>query len=180
MFVQEIESTDFMGAVRILAARAKIPVPESNFDSEKAIALKKKRDNLIKILLDSARFYLSNLYGGSADAHLDYISRRKLAPTTVKKFGLGASLDFYSLPDYLAGKGYKREDLVDSGALAEAKNGRLIDSQGGRLIFPIINAFDEVVGFGGRLLENPILQNIRTPRKRWCSTRARLSIISTF
>mgnify|MGYP005911430265 FL=1 len=125
MFVQEIESTDFMGAVRILAARAKIPVPESNFDSEKAIALKKKRDNLIKILLDSARFYLSNLYGGSADAHLDYISRRKLAPTTVKKFGLGASLDFYSLPDYLAGKGYKREDLVDSGALAEAKNGRL-------------------------------------------------------
>lgn len=153
MFVQEIESTDFMGAVRILAARAKIPVPESNFDSEKAIALKKKRDNLIKILLDSARFYLSNLYGGSADAHLDYISRRKLAPTTVKKFGLGASLDFYSLPDYLAGKGYKREDLVDSGALAEAKNGRLIDSQGGRLIFPIINAFDEVVGFGGRLLE---------------------------
>lgn len=41
MFVQEIESTDFMGAVRILAARAKIPVPESNFDSEKTIALKK-------------------------------------------------------------------------------------------------------------------------------------------
>ena len=61
MFVQEIESTDFMGAVRILAARAKIPVPESNFDSEKAIARKKKRENLIKILLDSARFYLSNL-----------------------------------------------------------------------------------------------------------------------
>lgn len=153
MFVQEIESTDFMGAVRILAGRAKIPVPENNFDSEKAAALKRKRDNLIKILLDSARFYLSNLYGGNADAHLDYISRRKLAPTTVKKFGLGASLDFYSLPDYLAGKGYTKEDLLDSGVLAEAKTGRLIDSQAGRLIFPIINAFDEVVAFGGRQLE---------------------------
>lgn len=152
-FVREIESTDFLGAVRILADRAKMPMPESNFDTERAAALKKKRDSLIAILLDSARFYLSNLYGGGAAAHLEYISRRKLAPTTVKKFGLGASLDFYSLPEYLAGKGYSREDLLDSGALAENKSGRLIDSQGGRLIFPIINAFDEVVGFGGRLLE---------------------------
>lgn len=152
-FVQEIESTDFMGAVRILAGRAKMQVPEGNFDSEKTAALKRKRDSLIKILLDSARFYLSNLYGGEAEEHLNYISRRKLAPTTVKKFGLGASLDFYSLPEYLAGKGYTREDLVDSGVLTESKNGRLIDSQGGRLIFPIINAFDEVVAFGGRLLE---------------------------
>lgn len=152
-FVQEIESTDFPGAVRILAARAKIPVPESEFDSEKAAALKRKRDTLVKILLDTARFYLSNLYGGRAEAHLEYISRRKLAPTTVKKFGLGASLDFYSLPEYLTGKGYSRADLLDSGVLTEAKNGRLIDSQGGRLIFPIINAFDEVVAFGGRLLE---------------------------
>ena len=152
-FVQEIESTDFPGAVRILAARAKIPVPESDFDSEKAAALKRKRDTLVKILLDTARFYLSNLYGGRAEAHLEYISRRKLAPTTVKKFGLGASLDFYSLPEYLTGKGYSRADLLDSGVLTEAKNGRLIHSQGGRLIFPIINAFDEVVAFGGRLLE---------------------------
>ena len=154
-FVQEIESTDFMGAVRILAGRAKMEVPESNFDTEKAALAKKKRDAMAKIMLDSAKFYLSNLYSGDsrADAHLQYISNRKLAPTTVKKFGLGASLDFYSLPDYLAGKGYKREDLIDSGVLTEAKNGRLVDSQGGRLIFPIINPLDEVVAFGGRLLE---------------------------
>lgn len=154
-FVQEIESTDFMGAVRILAARAKMTVPESNFDTEKSLQMKKKRDNMAKIMLDSARFYLSNLYGGDdrAQAHLGYISRRGLAPTTVKKFGLGASLDFYGLPDYLAGKGYTRADLIDSGALQESKSGRLIDAQGGRLVFPIINAFDEVVAFGGRILE---------------------------
>ena len=154
-FVKEIESTDFMGAVRILAARAKMTVPESNFDTEKALLMKKKRDALAKIMLDSARFYLSNLYSGDsrASAHLQYIANRKLQPTTVKKFGLGASLDFYDLPDYLAGKGYSREDLIDSGVLTESRSGRLIDSQGGRLIFPIINAFDEVVAFGGRLLE---------------------------
>ncbi|MBQ8884869.1 MAG: DNA primase [Clostridia bacterium] len=152
-FVQEIESTDFMGAVRILAARAKMEVPESNFDTEKAAEQKRRRDNHVKILLDSARFYLANLYSGEAEAHLQYISNRALAPTTVKKFGLGASLDFFSLPDYLAGKGYSRADLIDSGVLTESKNGKLVDTQAGRLIFPIINAFDEVIGFGGRLLE---------------------------
>ena len=154
-FVQEIESTDFIGAVRILAARAKMTVPEGNFDSERALQMKKKRDALAAIMLDSARFYLSNLYSGDdrAQAHLEYISRRGLAPTTVKKFGLGASLDFYGLPDYLAGKGYYRQDLLDSGVVQESKSGRLIDAQGGRLIFPIINAFDEVVAFGGRILE---------------------------
>ena len=154
-FVQEMESTDFMGAVRILAARAKMTVPESNFDTEKAAQMKQKRDEMAKIMLDSARFYLSNLYSGDkrAGAHLNYISNRKLSPTTVKKFGLGASLDFFSLPDYLAGKGYSRENLLDCGVLTETKNGKLVDSQAGRLIFPIINAFDEVVAFGGRLLE---------------------------
>lgn len=152
-FVKEIEATDFMGAIRILAGRAKMSVPESNFDTEAAAEAKRKRDKMVKIMLDSAKFYLANLYSGGADAHLQYISRRGLSPTTVKKFGLGASLDFYSLPDYLAGKGYTKEELIDSGVLTETNNGRLIDSQGGRLIFPIINAFDEVVAFGGRLLE---------------------------
>ncbi len=155
-FVQEIESTDFMGAVRILADRAKMQVPESNFDTEESIRKKKKRDNMAKILLDSARFYLNNLYSGDerADAHLEYIAKRGLFPSTVKKFGLGASLDFNSLPEYLAGKGYFREDLIDSGVLAVSeKNNRMYDSLGGRLIFPIINAFDEVIGFGGRVME---------------------------
>ncbi len=154
-FVQEIESTDFMGAVRILAARAKLEVPQNNFDSEESLRRKKKRDTMAKILLDTARFYLNNLYGGDerADVHLEYIAKRGLSPTTVKKFGLGASLDFDSLPQYLAGKGYFKEDLLDSGVLAENDRGRLYDSQGGRLIFPIINAMDEVVGFGGRVLQ---------------------------
>ena len=154
-FVQEIESTDFMGAIRILAARAKLTVPESSFDTEESQRKKKKRDTMAKILLDSARFYLNNLYSGDdrADPHLEYIAKRGLAPSTVKKFGLGASLDFDSLPKYLLGKGYAMEDLIDSGVVARNDRGRLFDSQGGRLIFPIINAFDEVVGFGGRILQ---------------------------
>ena len=166
-FVQEIESTDFMGAVRILAARAKMEVPESNFDTEQAARLRKKRDTMAAIMLDTARFYLSNLYSGDerAQAHLQYISNRKLSPTTVKKFGLGASLDFFSLPDYLLDKGYSREDLLDSGAVGEAKNGKLVDFEAGRLIFPIINAMDEVVAFGGRILEKADFAKYKNTRE---------------
>ena len=94
-FVQDIESTDFIGAVRILAARAKMTVPEGDYDNEEAAKKRKKRDVLVKILKDTARFYLNSLYSGDerADKYLQYIAGRGLSPTTVKKFGLGASLD---------------------------------------------------------------------------------------
>ena len=154
-FVQEIESTDFMGAVRILASRAKMTVPEGDYDSEEAAKKRKKRDVLVKILRDTARFYLNNLYSGDerADKYLQYIAGRGLSPTTVKKFGLGVALDYNSLPEYLLSKGYYREDLLDSGVVSVNDKGRMYDAQGERLVFPIINAFDEVVGFSGRKLE---------------------------
>ena len=154
-FVQEIESTDFMGAVQILAARAKMTVPENGYDSEEAAKRKKKRDTMVQIMRDTARFYLNNLYSGDAraDKYLQYIQNRSLAPTTVKKFGLGASLDYNSLPKFLAAKGYSKEDAIDCGVLSADDKGRVFDSLGERLIFPIINAMDEVVGFGGRTLD---------------------------
>lgn len=152
-FIREIESVDFVDAVKILAERAKIPMPDVNFDSEKTLEQKRKRDQILKILNECAHFYLKNLNSGKADAHIQYILDRKLSSSTVRKFGLGASLDFRSLPEFLLDKGYRRDDILDSGAVTETDKKKLIDSQGGRLIFPIINAFDDVVAFGGRVLE---------------------------
>lgn len=152
-FVREIESVDFVDAVKILAERVKMPLPDINFDSEKTIEQKHRRDAVLKILRESAHFYLHNLNSGRADAHVQYILDRKLSSSTVRKFGLGASLDFKSLPEYLLDKGYRRDDILESGAVTETDKNRLIDAQGGRLIFPIINAFDDVVAFGGRVLE---------------------------
>lgn len=152
-FIREIESVDFIDAVKILAERAKISMPDVNFDSEKTLEQKRKRDQILKILNECAHFYLKNLNSGKADAHIQYILDRKLSSSTVRKFGLGASLDFRSLPEFLLDKGYRRDDILDSGAVTETDKKKLIDSQGGRLIFPIINAFDDVVAFGGRVLE---------------------------
>ncbi|MCD8207255.1 MAG: DNA primase [Bacteroidales bacterium] len=153
-FVQEEESVDFMEAVRILADKAKIPVPETNFDPRKSAAEKKKKQTILKVLKDAAHFYLDNLNSGNAKEHIDYILKREIPSAVVRSFGLGASLDAESLPRHLLGKGYTTEDLVDSGAVYET-GGQLFDSQAGRLIFPIINTFGEVVGFGGRTLAKP-------------------------
>lgn len=166
-FVRKMETVDFMDAVKILAERAKIPLPDLNFDSEKTIEQKRKRDAILKILRASARFYLNNLNSGHADAHIDYILSRKLSSSTVRKFGLGASLDFETLPQYLLDQGFRREDILDSGAVVESDRhaGRLIDAQGGRLIFPIINALDDVVAFGGRVLEKTDFAKYKNTRE---------------
>ena len=165
-FVQEIESVDFMDAVRILAERAKIPVPEMNFDTEKTAEQKRKRDAVLSILRTSARFYLDNLNSGRADAHVQYILDRKIDARVVRKFGLGASLDFKSLPQFLLDKGFRRDDILESGAVVEASgSGRLIDAQGGRLIFPVINALGDVVAFGGRVLEKTDFAKYKNTRE---------------
>ena len=83
---------------------------------------------------------------------MEYISRRGLSPGTVKKFGLGASLDYDSLPTLLQDMGFTREEIVESGACVETDRKTLIDAQANRLIIPIINAMDEVIAFGGRIL----------------------------
>jgi len=151
-FVQNMENIEFMDAVKLLAERANLQVPQSGFDSKQTVELKRKKDAILKILNDCAHFYLKNLNSGKADEHVAYILKRKIPSNIVRKFGLGASLNFYDLPKYLLAKGYDRQDMIDSGAINEA-DGKLLDAQGGRLIYPIINAMDEVIAFGGRVLK---------------------------
>lgn len=151
-FICEMESVDFIEGVKMLAARANIPMPEYDGDSGRTAELKRKKDAVLKILNDTAHFYLRNLNSGKADAHIEYILKRRIPSNIVRSFGLGASLNFDDLPRYLLSQGYAKQDIVDSGVVNEA-NGRLTDAQGGRLIFPIINSYGEVIAFGGRLLK---------------------------
>lgn len=154
-FVKGYENVDFMQAVQILAARAHLEVPAyDDRSAEEAAEKKKKRDRLSSLMRDSARFYFNNLYSGRADTHVAYLHKRGFSPSTVRKFGIGASLDFHSLPSFLLAQGYTPEECVESGACARTDEGKLIDAEGERLIIPIINHMDEVVAFGGRLLKN--------------------------
>lgn len=151
-FVCEMESVDFIEGVKMLADRAKIPMPKQEDDNGRTAELKRKKDTVLKILNDCAHFYLDNLNSGKADAHIEYILSRKIPANIVSSFGLGASLNYTDLPRFLLAKGYSKQDILDSGTVNEV-DGRLTDAQGGRLIYPIINSYDEVIGFGGRVLK---------------------------
>ena len=150
--VKEMENVDFVDAVKMLAERANLPLPKTTFDGDRAAEVKRKRDTFLKIMNDCAHFYLDNLNSGKAEAHINYILSREIPAGVVRSFGLGASLNYSDLPKFLLAKGYSKQDMIDSGAVNEVE-GRLSDAQGGRLIFPIINQFDEVVAFGGRPLK---------------------------
>ncbi len=163
-FVQSMENVDFMDAVKMLAERANLTVPQTGFDSGKTVEAKRKKDAVLKILNDCAHFYLKNLNSGEADEHINYILKRQIPSDIVRKFGFGASLNYGDLPQYLLSKGYLRQDMIDSGAVSEV-NGRLTDAQGGRLIIPIINAMNEVIGFGGRALKKTDVAKYKNTRE---------------
>ena len=151
-FIMGIESLDFNDAVKYLAERVKMPLPEVSYDDDKIREQKKQKERVLALLKDAATFYVKNLRGGGADKHLDYIENRKINSECLIKFGIGASLNFSDLVAYLKEKGYTYEEMLLSGAV-DVKDGRYYDSLGGRLIIPIINQFNQVVAFGGRLLE---------------------------
>ncbi len=163
-FISEIESLDFNDSVKFLAERAKIPLPEVRYDDEKIKEQKKRKEKVLQILKDTAYFYAHNLKSSRATKHVEYIFKRKITPETVAKFGFGASLDFSELPNYLLKKGYTYEEMLDSGAV-DVKDGRYFDSLGGRLIVPIINQFNQVIAFGGRLLENADFAKYKNTRE---------------
>lgn len=151
-FVQNMENIEFMDAVKLLADRANLQVPQVGTDSKQTVELKRKKDAILNILNECAHFYLNNLNSGNADAHIEYILKRKIPSNIVRKFGLGASLNYDDLPRHLLKLGFNKIDMIDSGAINEV-DGKLTDAQGGRLIYPIINAMDEVIAFGGRVLQ---------------------------
>ncbi len=153
-FIKEYENVDFSQALQILANRVGLEVPAyDDRSAEEAAAKKRKKDRLLNLMRDSARFYYKNLYSGRAQEHLAYLAKRGLSNSTLKKFGIGASLDYKGLPVHLLAQGYTADECVESGACARTEGGSLIDSLGGRLIVPIIDHFDDVVAFGGRVLK---------------------------
>lgn len=170
-FIMDIESLDFNDAVKFLAERVKMPLPEFKYDDEKIKEQKKKKERVYSLLTDTARFYASNLRKESATKHVEYILNRKISSEYVAKFGIGASLNFSDLPVFLKDKGYTYEEMTSSGVV-DVKDGRYYDSLGGRLIIPIINQFGQVVAFGGRLLEKADFAKYKNTRETFVFSKS--------
>ncbi len=155
-FIMETETLSFFEAVKFLSDRAGLELPDNVKEEKKNDEQYKKKSTLLSILKDTALFYVANLRSGKATEHEKYIKKRGLSPSTITKFGIGASLDYDGLPGYLKSKGYRYEDMIAAGVVTEKEfdgKKRYSDFEAKRLIFPIINAMGEVIAFGGRVLE---------------------------
>lgn len=160
-FIMEIENLTYPDAVRFLAKRAGLEVPED--DREKSQY--KKKERLWALCKEAARFFNSQLKTPAAAQARTYIAKRGLSASTVTRFGLGFAPDTWSsLMDAMIAKGYTKEELLETGLVSKnEKKGTLYDRFRNRLMFPIIDIRGNVIGFGGRVMDDSTPKYLNSP-----------------
>lgn len=149
-FIMEEENLSFPEAVRFLAKRANMEVPEDNTDRE----ANRYRQRLLDLNRDAARYYYQLLQGPEGAGVRAYLEKRRISRSTAVKFGMGASPDSWdSLLTAMTKKGYTKRELLDTGLVVQNKNGRLYDKFRNRLMLPVIDTRGDVVAFGSRVLD---------------------------
>lgn len=149
-FIMEEENLTFPDAVRFLAKRAGMEVPEEESDREAS----RHRQRLLDLNRDAARFYYQLLQQPEGRAVQEYLDKRKITRKTAVKFGMGASLDAWDvLLNAMTKKGYTKSELLEAGLVVQGKNGHLYDKFRNRLMLPVIDTKGDVVAFGSRVLD---------------------------
>ncbi len=146
-FVKNIENLDYIEAVRLLADRCGVTVPENGYDN--SIADLKNR--IYEINREAARFYNSFLNEASGKWAVEYFTKRGLTASTVRSFGLGAAPDRWdALLKHLKAKGFTEDEMLQANVVTKSKSGSCFDRFRNRTMFPIINVRGNVIGFSGR------------------------------
>ena len=151
-FEMEIEGLSYPDAVRALAKRAGLEVPED----EQYQSRYRQQERLWAMHKEAARFFHSRLYAPIGANALQYATGRGMPKSILIKFGIGYAPDSWTdLVDYLRSKNYTDQELRDSGLVTVSqKNGNLFDRFRDRLMFPIIDVRGNVIGFGGRIMNS--------------------------
>lgn len=152
-FVMKAENLDFIDAVKLLAERSGMAIPERNGGSPDT---SHKRTKLYEMNRITANFFYKNLINGRDKTGLNYFIQRQLSPQTIKKFGLGYASDSWDeLCTMLTSKGYTENEIIDAwlGGRSQ-KSGRIFDMFRKRVMFPIVDMRGNVIGFGGRVLDD--------------------------
>lgn len=159
-FVMEIENVGFVDAVSILAQRAGLRMP----DSKSQAGQQKKRERLYTLNKEAARYFHHQLNQPEGEAGRNYLSQRGLSRRTILNFGLGYALNQWDgLIRAMGEKGYSKQDLLDAGLAVVNDRGHIYDRFRGRVIFPIIDLRGNVIGFGGRVLDDSKPKYLNSP-----------------
>ncbi len=151
-FIKRMENLDYIDAVRLIAERSGMQMPEYSNDATGAT-----RDLKLKILeanREAARFYNETLSSPAGAEGLRYLrENRRLSDTTIRAFGLGFAPNSRSaLTDHLVAKGFRPSDLIQANLTFQDKGGSYTDRFRNRVMFPIIDVRGNVIAFGGRIM----------------------------
>lgn len=150
-FQMEIEGLSYPDAVRALAKRVGLEVPED----EQYQSRYRQQERLWALHKEAARFFHKKLYEPQGSAALQYALGRGMSKATLINFGIGYAPDSWTdLVDALRQKGYTDEELKESGLVTVSqKSGKIFGRFRDRLMFPIIDVRGNVIGFGGRIMK---------------------------
>ena len=149
-FIMKIDNLDYVEAVKYLAQRAGMDMPEDGYDD----SLSRLRKRVYEANREAARFYYNTLVSEKGRAGLDYFRSRMLADSTIRHFGLGFADDNWSsLCEHLRSKGFKDNELVAANLAVHRRSGKgIYDRFTNRVMFPIIDLRGNVIAFGGRIM----------------------------
>ena len=148
-FIMKAENLEYIDAVRLLAQRAGIDVPDDKVDRREA----RLRTRVLEINRETANYYFKCLAGRDGAQGREYFAARALTPQTVKKYGLGYAPESWdNLRQHLETLGYTDEEMISAGVCRKSDKGYTYDFFRNRVIFPIVDVRGSVIAFGGRIL----------------------------
>lgn len=162
-FLMEYENFSFLEALKVLADRAGVELPEMEYSKEA-----KERADLKNVLLEinklAAQYYYVQLKNPQGEVALKYLKNRALDDDTIKAFGLGYSNKYSDdLYRYLKSKGYKDELLAKAGLISVDERNGVYDKFWNRVMFPIMDVNNRVIGFGGRVMGDAKPKYLNSP-----------------
>jgi len=160
-FVMELENLPYRDAVAVLAKRAGMQVPDFGGDNPD---FRRRREKLLEMNKQAARLFHQWLHAPEGAEGLAYLQRRGLSRQTLTNFGLGfAPNSWDALITAMSKQGYDKRDLLDAGLAVSNKDGRIYDRFRNRVMFPIIDVRGNVIGFGGRVMDDSTPKYLNSP-----------------
>lgn len=162
-FVMKYENYSFQEALKYLADRAGITLPEIEMTKEEK-ARSQRKTLILEANTEAAKYYYYALHSPAGQVGMDYLKERKLSDETIRKFGLGfAGISFNGCVKYLQSKGFSDDIIRDSGIASFDEKRGMTDKFFNRVMYPIFDITNHVIGFGGRVMSDAKPKYLNSP-----------------